>query len=239
MLTRSPHAPSLRHHLATALERRDQCDELIALMQPDIPDDLQHRGDSYLPYATHPTFDALGSDWLNIFELELPRFDAYPYLAILGTLHLVLYQSVTAADLCGDKRPSFVCEVVAPRKTLVRELSVMSYLRNNDLPARAVDEYVRKLGRSEEWKTAAADPSAFATCRQLARDYARWPQDEDDYDGPAEPEELLAELRRAALQRHRRHVGSVHRSYGGSVGLYRAAAPTACAMPQRMSFSKR
>ena len=137
MLTRSPYAPSLRHHLATALERRDQCDELAALMQPSIPDEPQRRGNSYLPYAAHPTFEALGSDWLNIFELELPRFDAYPYLAILGTLHLVLYQLVTAAALCGDKRPSFVCEVVAPRKTLVRELSVMSYLRNNELPARA------------------------------------------------------------------------------------------------------
>ena len=219
MLTRSPHAPCLRYHLATALEQGDQCDELVALMQPDIPDDPQHRGDSYLPYKAHPTFDALGSDWLNIFELKLPRFDAYPYLAILGTLHLVLYQLVTAAALCRDKCPSFVCEVVAPRKTLVRELSVMSYLRNNELPARAVDEYVRTLGRTEEWKTAAADPSAFATCRQFARDYAHWPQDEDDYDGPAEPEELLAALRREALQRHRRHVGSVHRSYGGGVGL--------------------
>ena len=219
MLTRSTQAPSLRHHLSTALNRRDQCDELVALMQPDRPDDLQHRGDSYLPYQAHPTFETLASDWLSIFELDLPRFDAYPYLAILGTLHLALYQLVTAADLCGDKPPSFVCEVVAPRKTLVRELSVMSYLRNNDLPARAVEEYVRKLGRTEEWKAAAADPSAFATCRQLARDYARWPQSEDDYDGPAEAEELLAQLRRAALQRHRRHVGSVHRSYGGGVGL--------------------
>ena len=219
MLTRSPQAPYVRHHLATTLKRRDQCDELVALMQPDIAEDLQHRGDSYLPYEAHPSFDALGSDWLNICELELPRFDAYPYFTILGTLHLALYQLVTAAALCGDKRPSFVCEVVAPRKTLVRELSVMSYLRNNELPARAVDEYVSKLGGTEKWKTAAADPSAFATCRQLAREYARWPEDEDDYDGPAETEELLAELRRAALQRHRRHVGSVHRSYGGGVGL--------------------
>ncbi len=219
MLTRSPHARFLRYHLATALERRDQCDELVALMQPDEPDDLQHRGDSYLPYQAHPTFEALGRDWLNIFELELPRFDAYPYLAILGTLHLALYQLVTAAELCGDNRPSFVCEVVAPRKTLVRELSVMSYLRNNELPTRAVEEYVRRLGCTDEWATAAADPSGFATCRQLARDYAHWPQDEDDYSGPAEAKELLSELRRAALQRHRRHVGSVHRSYGGGVGL--------------------
>lgn len=99
MLTRSPQALSLRHHLATALERRDQCDELVALMQPDISDDLQHRGDSYLPYESHPTYDTLGGDWLNIFELELPRFDAYPHLVILGTLHLALYQLTTAAAL--------------------------------------------------------------------------------------------------------------------------------------------
>ena len=219
MLTRSPHAPSLRRHLAAALDRSDPCDELLALMQPDIPDDLQHRGDSYLPYAAHPTFEALGSDWLKIFELGLPRYDAYPYLVILGTFHLALYQLVTAAALCGDDRPSFVCEVVAPRKTLVRELSVTSYLRNDQLPRRAVEEYVNKLGRTEQWKTAAADPSGFAGCLELARRYARWPEDEDDYGGPADPEGLLAEMRRAALHRHRQHVGSVHRSYGGGVGL--------------------
>ena len=219
MLARSPHAPSLRHHLGTAFQRRDHCDELVALMQPDIPDDFRPRGDSYLPYKAHPAFEALGRDWLNIFDLKLPRFDAYPYLAILGTLHLTLYQLVTAAAVTKDERPSFVCEVVAPRKTLVRELSVLSYQRNNELPARAVDEYVRKLGRTLEWKTAAANPSSFPLCLKLARDYARWPQDEDDYDGPAEPERLLAEFRQAALQRHRRHVGCVHRSYGGGVGL--------------------
>ncbi len=219
MLTRSGYAPTLRNHLGTALQGRDHCDELVALMQPDIPDDLGRRGDSYLPYKAHPAFEALGRDWLNIFELKLPRFDAYPYLAILGTLHLTLYQLVTAAAVCSDDRPSFVCEVVAPRKTLVRELSVLSYQRNNELPARAVDEYVRKLGQTAEWKAAAANPSAFPICVKLARDYARWPQDEDDYEGPAEPERLLAEFRRAALQRHRRHVGCVHRSYGGGVGL--------------------
>ena len=219
MLTRSPHAASLRSHLASFFDRRDPCDELLAVMQPGIPDELQHREAGYLPYKAHPTFDALGSDWLNVFELGLPRFDAYPHLAILGTLHLALYQLVTAAALCGGERPSFVSEVVAPRKTLVRELSVRSYQLNDQLPATAVQEYVDNLGRMEEWKTAVAEPTEFDTCRELARNYARWPQDEDDYDGPAEPEQLLSELRRAALKRHRKHVGNIHRSYGGGVGL--------------------
>ena len=125
MLTRSPHAPSLRHHLATALERRDQCDELVALMQPDIEDDLQHRGDSYLPYEAHPTFDALGSDWVNIFELELPRFDAYPYLAILGTLHLVTLS-------IGDG-----CETVPREASLVR---VRGRRASKDASARALGD---------------------------------------------------------------------------------------------------
>src|SRR3546814_13128565 len=67
--------------------------------------------------------DVCSSDlWLTIFELELSRFDAYPHLATLSALHLALYELAVAADFCAEPRPSFVCEVVAPRKTLVREL---------------------------------------------------------------------------------------------------------------------
>ena len=219
MLGRSKHVESLRPHIARALEHEDPCDKLLALMQPDRPDDRQHRGNSFLPYATHPVFDAVAQDWLAIFSLGLPRFDSYPHLATLSAFHLALYQIVVAADRCGETRPSYVCEVVAPRKTLVRELSVMSYLRNNQLPARAVEEYVRSVSQSEAWIAAAATPAGFPVCREIMRDLVRWPRDEDDYDGPAEPEALLSELRRSALARHRQHVANVHRSYGGGAGL--------------------
>ena len=219
MLVRSEYAGALRPHLEHALNRQDPCDRLLALMQPDRPDDPQRRGNSYLPYALHPVFDDLAKDWLAMFGLGLPRFDTYPHLTTLSAFHLALYQLVVAASRCGEPRPSYVCEIVAPRKTLVRELSVMSYLRNSQLPARAVEEYVRSVGQTEAWKAAAADPAGFVVCRQIMRELVRWPRDDDDYDGPAEPEALLSELRRSALTRHRQHVANVHRSYGGGAGL--------------------
>lgn len=219
MLTRSSEAPALRQHLASELERSDPCDRLIALMQPDDTEDLQLRGNSYLPYARHSCFDALAQDWRTVFELSLPRFDSYPHLTTLTGLHLALYQLTVAAEFCGDNRPTFICEVVAPRKTLVRELSVMSYLRNNQLPARAVEEFVRRPAADPAWQAAAADPASFPTCLEILRNAVRWPRTSEDYDGPADADALIAALRKAALARHRQHVAQVHRAYGGGAGL--------------------
>ena len=220
MLVRSKHAAALRVYLGRAFDRQDPCDRLVELMQPDRSDDRQDRGgNSYLPYAKHPAFDAVAQDWLAVLALELPRFDAYPHLATLAAFHLARYQLNVASDICGEGKPSFVCEVVAPRKTLIRELSVMSYLSNNQLPQRALETYIREIGETVNWRAAAADHAGFATCRQLLRDRVRWPRDEDDYDGPADPDALLAALRRSALARHHQHVANVHRSYGGGAGL--------------------
>jgi Protein of unknown function (DUF4007) len=77
--------------------------------------------------------------------------------------------------------------------------------------------YVKQIGESEQWRSASAEPSGFATCRALMREHVRWPRADDDYDGPSDPSVLLNELRKAALARHRQHVGNVHRSYGGGL----------------------
>ena len=218
MLSRSKHADALAKQFTTLFERRDSCDRLVELMQPERAEDRQNRSNSYLPYAKHPAFDALAQDWLDVLQLNLPRFDSYPHLAILGALHLSLYQLAVAASVCAENRPYFVCEVVAPRKTLIRELSVTSYITNNQLTQRAVEAYVREIGQSPEWQTQAADPAGFAACCQTLRDKVRWPRD-DDYSGPAQPEGLLESLRTSALNRHRQHPANVHRTLGGGAGL--------------------
>jgi hypothetical protein len=219
MLARSRQAHKLAEHFARLLERRDQCDRLVELLQPECADDRQKRSDSYLPYAKHPTFEALAEDCLAVLEVQLPRFDAYPHLAIFGALHLSLYQLRVAAEVCKARKPFFVCEVVAPRKTLIRELSATSYLNNNQLTQLAVEAFVQAIGQAPEWQSAAADPAGFATCRQILRGKVWWPRKPDDYGGPAQSADLLEHLRTAALRRHRQHSANVHRTLGGGAGL--------------------
>ena len=217
MLARSNAAPELARHFAHLFERRDPCDRLTEFLQPEITEERHTRSGSYLPYAKHPAFEVLAQDWLAVLELQLPRFDAYPCLTILGALHITLYQLHVAAHVCGKPKPHFICEVVAPKKTLVRELSAGNYITNNQLSLSAVDTYVRNIGNSPEWIAAAAEHSGFAACREIMREKVRWP--DDGYTGPVDPDALLENLRHTAQRRHRQHTANIHNSLGRGAGL--------------------
>jgi hypothetical protein len=223
MLCRSERVSELKPLFADIFERKNSWNQLVALFQPEDKGYLQDRGDSYLPYRSHPSFDRLAEDWLKVFRLGLPGFDAFQYLVTLGSLHVLIYQLGVAAEWSGQERPVFVCEVVAPKKTLVREHSILSFQRNNQLPQRAVDRLIRGIEESEEWALASAGHGAFVNCRKLLFDRVRWPRTkesgESDYEGPPESQQLIADLRRAAMSRHRQHVANVHRNYGRDVGL--------------------
>lgn len=223
MLSRSGSAAALRPHVAAVLEGRNAWNRLLGLLQPEGGDDLDRPGRTgYLPYRRHAAFDRAGEDWLRLFELGLPGFDAFPHLVTLGALHVLLYQLVVAADVSrAPRRPFMVCEVVAPRKTLVRERSAENYQDNNLLPEQAIRAFLRgRIEDSDEWRRAVADSlteqEAFAKCQQLLRDRLWWGE---EYEGPRNPAALFEELLSAALKRHRQHVAQVHRAYGRHVGL--------------------
>lgn len=220
MLCRCDTAQELRSRLNALLSAKHPLDRLIRLMQPADDEDLHLKGFSYLPYSSHPVFNLLGEDWLSILDLKLPGFDAYQYLVLLSALHVLLYQLRTAADIAKRRPPIFVCEAVAPRKTLVRELSAVGYQENDMLSTEAVDVFISEIERSEEWqvaiRNATSDADACARCRDILENRCWWGS---QYDGPASPTALISDLREVARQGHRQHAGNVHCAYGRAVGL--------------------
>lgn len=196
-------------------------DVVVRSLQPAEDESLSRdRANAFLPYAQNPCFDELVEDWLAILRLNISGFDVFPHLVNLAGLHLLKYQLAIARQILGfSDSPSFVCEVVAPRKTLVREISCEQYQDNNLLPARAVEAYIAKVEASPAWKQAIAGSGAFEKCRAILLDTVRW-GDESDYSGPpGDPEQLLQALRQAAMKRHRQHVANIHRNYGRDIGL--------------------
>lgn len=206
---------ALKGHLA----KTDRTwDSIIKRLQPADDDQLSgERANAFLAYAQHACFDELAEDWLAVLRLNISGFDVLPHLVNLAGLHLVSYQLTVSRQMLGLGPPlSFICEVVAPKKTLVRETSCELYQENNLLPARAVEALVLRIEDSPEWQKAITENGAFEKCRRILREKVRWGE---DYDGPTDPGQLIAALRQAAMKRHRQHVANIHRNYGREIGL--------------------
>lgn len=219
MLSRAQRKQEVLAALRGHLTKADRTwDSIIKRLQP--PDDDQpsgERANAFLAYAQHECFDALAEDWLAILRLNISGFDVLPHLVNLAGLHLVSYQLTVSRQMLGLGTPlSFICEVVAPKKTLVRETSCDLYQDNNLLPARAVETVILRIEDSPEWQQAITENGAFEKCSRILQDKVRWGE---DYDGPSDPSQLIAALRQAAMKRHRQHVANIHRNYGREIGL--------------------
>ena len=219
MLCRSSSAKTIKPHLERMTTNQNPWNTLVALLQDADQEHREQRGKSFLPYKAHAAFDVLGEDVLHLFELELPGFDAYPHIAFMSTMHLMLYQMAVSSQILGTPQPPIICEIVAPRKTLVRELSINSYQYNSQLSAQAVAAFIDSIASSDEWKAAETSSDAYPRCKTILLDRVVWPRDADDYDKAHEPDTLIKHLRQSAMSRHRQHAGNVHRSYGRSIGL--------------------
>jgi len=172
---------------------------------------------SFLPYPSHPCYDALAEDWISILKLGIPGYDALPHLVNLAAFHLVQYQLRVARDVAGFSDTfKMVSEVVAPKKTLVREISCENYQQNNLLSSQAIMAYIDTIERSDEWQFAKTQASPFVRCKNILRDRVLWG---DDYEGASNPEDLINDLRASAKKRHQQHVAHIHRNYGRQIGL--------------------
>lgn len=217
MLARAASRDALVPYVRKMVAETNQWDRLVASLQPDNEEDQeQEHGSCYLPYLRHPVFDELARDWLAICRLQLPSFDGYPHLVTLGALHLLRYHLWVAATWVGRATPPYlICEIVTAKKTLVRELSLQSYGQNDGLSTHAVEQFVERIQGSEAWKQA-EESGAFVRCREVLEEAVWWGT---DYEGANDPEQLLAELKRAARKGHQLNIAQIHRSYGREIGL--------------------
>lgn len=219
MLCRSSSGMQLIPYLERMVTTQNPWNTLVALLQDEEQHHREQRGKSYLPYTSHSSFDAVGEDLLQLFQLELPGFDGYPHITLLTALHLMLYQLRISSEVLGIERPPIICEIVAPRKTLVRELSINTYQYNSQLSAQAVTTFIDSIEHSEGWKAAESASDGYLKCKAMLVEAVVWPRNAGDYDKAHEPLTLIRHLRQMALTRHRQHAGNVHRSYGRAIGL--------------------
>lgn len=219
MLCRTQRKAELLSALKARLAKTDPTwDSIIKCLQPADDEQVSgERANSFLPYEHHECFDKLAEDWLAILRLNIPGFDVFPHLVNLVGLHLLMYQLGVSRQVLGLERPlQLICEVVAPKKTLVREISCDLYQENNLLPAQAIETFISRIESSPAWQQALSENGAFEKCRKILRDEVRWGE---DYEGPSDPGQLITALRQAAMKRHRQHVANIHRNYGREIGL--------------------
>jgi len=223
MLARSKYREALKPVIERMVSPTNRWDRLVSKLQPPGEEAAKRdeRGSSYLPYAAHPVFDALARDWLAVCESQLPEFDTYPHLVTLGGLHLVRYFLGIArawAHPNDHERPlTMVCEIITPKKTLVRELALQSYGSNDALSTMAIERTVTRIGQVPSWLAALQVPSdAYSNCLELLKNQLNWGE---NYNGSNEPENLLAALRSEARIRHQQHLGQFHRTLGRDIGL--------------------
>jgi hypothetical protein len=219
MFCRSSRKRELLAALKGRLAQTDKTwDSIIRCLQPTDDEDLSNeRANAFLTYANHPCFDDVADDWLATLRLNIPGFDAFPHLVNLAGLHLLKYQLCVSRQLLGSAAPvNLICEVVAPKKTLVREISCDLYQSNNLLPAQAVETFITKIEQLDDWQRAITENGAFEKCRRILKQQVRWGE---DYDGPPDAGELISRLRQDAMKRHRQHVANIHRNYGREIGL--------------------
>lgn len=219
MFCRTSRKQELLAALKGRLAKTDKTwDSIIRCLQPTNGEDMSsERANAFLPYTSHPCFEGLADDWLAILRLNIPGFDVFPHLVNLAGLHLLKYQLTVSQQLLGSSKPlNLICEVVAPKKTLVRQISCDFYQSNNLLPAQAVETFIMNIERSDDWQRAVTGDGAVESCRQILRNKARW---EEDPAVSTDPQQLIGALRQAAMKRHRQHVANIHRNYGREIGL--------------------
>lgn len=230
MLCRSGRGAEILSHLEnTGIIARNYPDEyhsskwnqLVLALQPTDRGTPRASGSPpYLPYEKLPEYEQLADDWLNVLRCDLPDYDSIPHVVTITGLHLIIYLLNCAKTALGDSTTSrFVLEIVAPKKTTVRELASDMFQKNNNLSRRAIEYTILSTTDSLEWKACLNSYNPVDDAIDLLSERFAWSANEDESDGSGSPDELLRSLHEKAVRRHQQHLGKFHGSWSREIGL--------------------
>ena len=195
-------------------------DRLVHVLQGSPEFARQEREGSYLPLASHRSFDRLAEDWLSLLTCRVPTYDIIPHLVTMTGLNLILYQLERAQEILQRPEPiSLTWEIIGPKRSKVRELSEKSFQSNQVLPDQALQRYVRSITDTAEWQRALESEHALLAAADLLEERFDWPDADDRAGIKGSPQQLVDELVRRANIRHRQHVGRFHGTWSRLIGL--------------------
>jgi len=220
MLCRSNFATEINKYLANRLlSTEEPLAKLAEVLQAEPGLARNPRCGSYLPYDHLQEYDALGQDWLSILRLEMPIYDALPHLVNLASLHMIRYIiGRCMAEVGSQGDPEFVCEIVGPKKTAVRDISADSFQGNQALPRQAMETRIRKVVDTEAWTTALESNNPVEEAAEVLRSEFDWPNQTDPTNDRS-PDDLVERLVAKAGRRHKQHVAKVHAVWTRGLGL--------------------
>src|SRR6185312_14744159 len=97
-----------------------------------------------------------------------------------------------------EHKPSIICEIVAPRRGLVREQSIESFESNSGLSIEAIEKIIGEVERLETWNEKGQPQEVLNRRRKILDDEFSW----DDEGTITDPEDLLRRFRDDAKARH-------------------------------------
>ena len=220
MLCRSSRARELRTRLVERfLDNTGPYDRMVRALQGEPQLARAERGGAFLPCSTHPVFDRLADDWLAILSLPIPAYDAIPHLVTVTGLNIILYQLDRSCEVLERYPIKMVCEIVSPKKSVVRDLSADSYQHNNMLPQQALKRFIRMATETKQWAAAVASDEPLLNAAGILKKEFDWPDPDESKNITGEPDKLVSELLERAVTRHKQHVGKVHATWARAIGL--------------------
>ena len=179
MLCRSGRSAELYSLLQPLLLAPDaRWNRLVAVLEPPGSSERQREPSSspYLPYANHDDFRDLAEDWLALLKTGLPGYDVLPHLVDILGLHLILYFLRRASEWSPRPVPvRLVVEIVAPKRSTVRDLASESFQQNSLLSKQAVTSFIdEELASSVDWHAACGSTDPFGRALEVAYQKVGW-----------------------------------------------------------------